>query len=238
MQTDLVAYYASRAAEYEKLYEKPERQQDLTRLAAILQDIFRQKNLLEVACGTGWWTQHLALTAGSVLATDINESMLDIARSKYYANNNVRFQRDDIFQSAVEHKFEGLFGGFIWSHIPLEQLDVFVKYIRGRLLPGATLVLLDNLFVPGSSTPISHTDKAPIIKTDEYYEPGSSAPLSHTDKAGNTYQTRLLADGSEHLVLKNFPSQAFLEEKLAAYGAHFEYKALDYYWLAVCEMPG
>lgn len=232
MQTDLVAYYASRAAEYEKLYEKPERQQDLRRLVAILQDIFRKKKLLEVACGTGWWTQYLALTAGSVLATDINESMLDIARSKHYANNNVRFQRDDIFQSSVEHQFEGLFGGFIWSHIPLERVDIFLKYIRARLQPGATLVFIDNLFVPGSSTPISHTDKAPIIKTDEFYEPGSSAPLSHTDQTGNTYQTRLLADGSEHLVLKNFPAQAFLQEKLAVKGAGFEYIALDYYWLA------
>ena len=237
MQTDLVAYYASRATEYEKLYEKPERQQDLARLSAILQDIFREKNLLEVACGTGWWTQRLALTAGSVLATDINESMLDITRSKYYANNNVRFQRDDIFQSAVEHTFDGLFGGFIWSHIPLEQLDVFLGHIRRRLQSGATLVFIDNLFVPGSSTPISHTDKASISKTDEFYEPGSSTPLSHTDKTGNTYQTRLLEDGSEHRVLKNFPAPEFLKEKLSTIGGGFEYRELDYYWLAACKMP-
>lgn len=199
MQTDLVTYYAARAAEYEKLYEKPERQKDLVRLTAILQDIFRGKDILEIACGTGWWTQRLALTAQSVLATDINESMLNIARNKYYALNNTEFIRDDIFQSALDQTVEGLFGGFIWSHIPLDQLDGFLAQIRNRVQAGGAVVLIDNLYVPGSSTPISHTDKH-----------------------GNTYQMRLLSDGSKHLVLKNFPAPDFLAEKLTEIGrAHF-----------------
>lgn len=210
MQNDLVSYYAARAAEYEKLYEKPERQKDLVRLTAILQDIFRGKNVLEIACGTGWWTQRLALTAQSVMATDINESMLDIARNKYYARNNTEFIRDDIFQSTLDQTVEGLFAGFIWSHIPLDQLDGFLTQIRNRVQTGGAVVFIDNLYVPGSSTPISHSDEG-----------------------GNTYQTRLLSDGSEHRVLKNFPEPDFLKGKLAPFGAALEYRALDYYWLAI-----
>ncbi|MCK6694667.1 MAG: class I SAM-dependent methyltransferase [Thermoanaerobaculia bacterium] len=210
MQNDLVSYYAARAAEYEKLYEKPERQKDLIRLTAILQDIFRGQNMLEIACGTGWWTQRLALTAQSVLATDINESMLDIARNKYYARNNITFIRDDIFQSALDQTVEGLFGGFIWSHIPLDQLDGFLTQIRNRVQTGGAIVFIDNLYVPGSSTPVSHSDEG-----------------------GNTYQTRHLSDGSEHRVLKNFPAPDFLAEKLTTPGNDFEYRALDYYWLAI-----
>lgn len=210
MQNDLVTYYAARAAEYEKLYEKPDRQKDLTRLTTVLQDIFRGKNILEIACGTGWWTQRLALTAQSVLATDINDSMLDIARNKFYARENAAFRRDDFFQSTLEQKFEGLFGGFIWSHILLDQLDHFLEQLRRRVQSGGTVVFIDNLFVSDCSTPISHTDEQ-----------------------GNTYQMRLLSDGSEHLVLKNFPTPDFLAEKMAAMGNNFEYHALDYYWLAV-----
>ena len=210
MQTDLVTYYAARAAEYEKLYEKLERQKDLVRLTAILQDIFRGKNVLEIACGTGWWTQRLALTAQSVMATDINKSMLDIARNKYYARSNTVFRRDDIFKSAINQQFEGLFGGFIWSHIPLEQLDDFLGQVRNHVQTGGAVVFIDNLYIPGSSIPVSHSDEE-----------------------GNTYQKRLLSDGSEHRVLKNFPAPDFLAEKMAALGNNFEYHALDYYWLGV-----
>jgi len=33
---DLLAYYAARAVEYEKVYEKPERERDLARLHAVI----------------------------------------------------------------------------------------------------------------------------------------------------------------------------------------------------------
>ena len=67
MNTDLIRYYAGRAEEYEQLYLKPERQRDLQRLTAILQDIFREKAILEIACGTGWFTQQLAHSAGQTI---------------------------------------------------------------------------------------------------------------------------------------------------------------------------
>lgn len=218
MQTDLIAYYGARAAEYERLYEKWGRQKDLVRLTAILQDVFRDKNVLEIACGTGWWTQRLALTAASVLASDINVSMLDIARDKYFARGNVEFQQDDFYRSAITQTFDGLLGGFIWSHIPLDQLDDFLEQVRRWVPPGGTAIFIDNLFVPGSSTPISHRDAG-----------------------GNTYQTRYLEDGTEHLVLKNFPERDFLMEKLSRLGTEPEYLTLEHYWLAAvrlrCSIP-
>lgn len=39
MNTDLVLYYKDRAEEYEKIYSKPERQEDLKSAATILQEI-------------------------------------------------------------------------------------------------------------------------------------------------------------------------------------------------------
>lgn len=211
MNTDLIRYYAGRAQEYEQLYTKPERQRDLRRLTAILQDIFREKAILEIACGTGWFTQHLARSCAAVLATDINASMLDIARAKNYPPGTVRFQCDDIFDTAIDRQFEGLFAGFIWSHILLEQLDTFLAQCRQWVLPGGPLVFVDNLYVPGSSTPVQHTDAM-----------------------GNTYQQRQLRDGSEHLVLKNFPAKPFLIQTLENQGLECEILSLDFYWITVC----
>ena len=93
MNKDLVAYYKERAKEYEQIYSKPERQEDLKKIAEILQDFFTAKNLIERACGTGYWTERISETARSIIATDINDSVLEIAKSKSYPNNNVIFKK-------------------------------------------------------------------------------------------------------------------------------------------------
>jgi len=206
MNTDLVTYYRDRAAEYEKVYDKSRYARDLARMTAIFQDIFRDKNLLEIACGTGWWTERIARTAGSIVATDINQSVLDIAAAKDYPTGNVAFRIEDVFGRYPGEVFDALFGGFIWSHILLEQLDTFLECALTRVRPGGALVFTDSRYVPDSSTPVSHTDPA-----------------------GNTFQARRLEDGSEHLVLKNFPTPDFLREKLP--GA--EVIELEYFWVAV-----
>jgi len=52
-ETAMVEYYARRAAEYEEVYRKPERQPDLIRLAEAVTTAFPFLDVLEVACGTG-----------------------------------------------------------------------------------------------------------------------------------------------------------------------------------------
>ena len=59
----MAAYYARRAAEYESVYAKPERQADLRQMEAELAEPFAGRRVLEIACGTGWWTPHAAREA-------------------------------------------------------------------------------------------------------------------------------------------------------------------------------
>ena len=49
---DLTAYYRERAAEYDAVYDKPERQDDLARLRALLPPLVAGRSVL-VAWGTG-----------------------------------------------------------------------------------------------------------------------------------------------------------------------------------------
>src|SRR3954468_6957863 len=72
-EANLPEYYARRAKEYERIYHKPERQEDLAKLKELLPRTFARERVLEIACGTGYWTEVLAGTASSVTATDINE---------------------------------------------------------------------------------------------------------------------------------------------------------------------
>ena len=65
-------YYSKRAAEYEQIYQKPERQHELDWLRQRIPALLEGRTVLEVACGTGYWTQFIARAARKVHACDIN----------------------------------------------------------------------------------------------------------------------------------------------------------------------
>jgi len=204
----LRAYYARRAAEYERIYARPERQADLARLCAEIPAALEGATLLELACGTGWWTPLLAARAAAVHAVDASEEVLAIARAKSYPRGNVSFERADAYAlPAWPRRFDACFAGFWWSHVPLERLDAFLDGLHARLAPGARVIFLDNRYVEASSTPIVRSDAA-----------------------GNAWQLRRLEDGSSHEVLKNFPSEVDVIGRLASRACDARWTALEYYW--------
>lgn len=215
MNKNIVTYYHQRAHEYEKVYQNPAEQDDLRRAEDIFLPIFKGKRVLEIACGTGYWTERLAKTAGSIFATDINASVVEIARERQ-VGGNVTFAVADMFEIEAEDKYDAVFCGFIWSHIPLEDLDRFLKKLEDLTKPGGPIVFIDCNPVPGSK----HDPKS-IRKTDEQ---------------GNTYQDRTLADGSAHRVLKNFPTDDLLAQKLAAVATKIEIQRLEHYWIATANL--
>ena len=210
----LSAYYAARAGEYERVYGKPERQADLARLQHLIPSYFVDRTVLEIACGTGYWTQSIAPVARNVTAIDINPETLAIARSKKLAAGRVSFEVADVQCLPSRYKaYTGAFAGFWWSHMRRADRPSFLESLHGALGVGAIVVVLDNRYVEGSSTPISHIDVE-----------------------GNSFQRRQLADGSEHTVLKNFPSEAELMAEIRADGTAVEYTALEYYWVLKYEL--
>ena len=205
----MTQYYAARAGEYERVYAKPERQADLRRLEGAIPALLHGRKVLEVACGTGYWTQHLAPVARFVLATDLAGETLEVARSKRLPEDRVRFAIADAFDlPAATGPFDGAFAGCWWSHLRHDECRPFLQSLRRCLAPGATVVLMDNTFVEGSSTPVSRIDAE-----------------------GNTYQQRRLDNGETHEVLKNFPSRPDLERAVEGFGTNLRYTPLTYYWL-------
>ena len=205
----LADYYAKRAPEYERIYHKPERQADLHRLRQSVAATIAGRRVLEVACGTGWWTEVLATTAESVVATDLNEEVLAVARTKPHAGN-VLFQRADAFAlDQVSGDFDAALAVFWWSHLTSAKLARFLSVLHRRIQPGGLVVFIDNIFVPGSSTPISRRD-------DE----------------GNTYQMRKLDDGTTTEVLKNFPTDAEIKTTLGNWSRNLLVERLTYFWQA------
>ncbi len=208
-ETALKDYYAARAREYERIYAKPERQADLRRLESLLPPMLAGRHILEIACGTGYWTRFLAREAKGIVAVDANHETLAIAAEKSLPADRVSFRLADAYSLPGNlGLFDGAFAGFWWSHVPMRARRSFLATLNERLVPGARVVFLDNLFVEGNSTPISYRDGD-----------------------GNSYQRRRLEDGSEHVVLKNFPAEAELRADMAAFGQNTNFIRFQYYWL-------
>jgi ubiquinone/menaquinone biosynthesis C-methylase UbiE len=200
-------YYAARAAEYERIYDKPERQADIAAVKAWLPPLFEGRRVLEVACGTGYWTPHAARLSRSWTATDVNEEVLALARAKPLPHERVRFMRADAYALGLAREFDAAFAGFWWSHVPLQRTGEWLQGLHACLQPGARVVLIDNLYVEDSSRPITRRDEA-----------------------GNSYQTRHLDDGSTHEVLKNFPTEADMHRLLGAQAREFSWTQWPYFW--------
>ena len=214
MLEELQTYYSRRAAEYEQIYEKPERQRDLARVKVLLGDWLRGHKILELACGTGYWTKVIAAGAQSVVATDTSEEVIAIAKSKEYPGARVQFVLADAYAlDSVPGVFTASFAGFWWSHIPKPRLSEFLYGLHRRLGDGARVVFIDNRYVEGSNTPIAGVDEA-----------------------GNTYQVRQLRDGSHYRVLKNFPSADDIRAVLDGLARGLVVSELDYFWCASYEV--
>ncbi len=207
MTSELQAYYAARANEYDRVYAKPERQTDLREMERWLPPLLSGRRVLEIACGTGYWTQFIEPVAKRVVAIDIAAETLRIAR-KRVPDKRVRFLIGDAYCIPPDlGSFNAAFAGFWFSHIPRSRQREFLLHLNERLDPGARVVLLDNLYIEGSSTPISERDSD-----------------------SNTYQLRLLADGSVHRVLKNFPTEQELRSLVTESGDDPQFTTWQHYW--------
>jgi len=176
-------YYRRRAEEYEEIYHRddPDRQEEQRKIANKLKETLRGKRVLEIACGTGYWTQFLSETAQSIVATDVVQEVLEIAKRKHYGCP-VSFRIENAYNlSFEEDSFNGGLANFWFSHIPKDKIDSLLKGFHRILQSESRVFMAENVYIPGVG--------GKLIKKEG-------------DK--NTYKLRKLKDGSENLVLKNY----------------------------------
>jgi demethylmenaquinone methyltransferase/2-methoxy-6-polyprenyl-1,4-benzoquinol methylase len=209
IEKDVEKYYADRAYEYNKTYLRPERQKDIKKLHKLLKNLLGGHRVLEIACGTGYWTKTIASISEFITAVDINEEVLQIAKTRRIASDKVIFIQDDVFLlNKIQNNFSAGFAGFWWSHILKSELKRFLALFHSKLQSDALLIFMDNRRVEGSSTPISRIDID-----------------------GNTYQIRRLEDGREYEILKNFPTKKEILETLGNKIKNLKIKFLEYFWI-------
>lgn len=211
----LEEYYAQCASSYDAVYEQEERQDDLETLQEAVAELMQGHTVLELACGSGYWTEYIAIAADSVTAIDASPEMLALAAGRDVDSDVVTFVQGDARTLAgiPEGKYTACFAAGWWSHIGRAEQDKYLALLRSKLGKDALLVLLDSNQVEGVSMPIARTDAD-----------------------GNTYQFRLAPDGERFEIMKNYPSDSWLRKRLSNAAREVRIERLEYYWLATCRL--
>jgi demethylmenaquinone methyltransferase/2-methoxy-6-polyprenyl-1,4-benzoquinol methylase len=159
------------------------------------------RDVLEVACGTGNWTQVLSARTRSVTATDLIDGYLETARSKPYPRENVEFRSADAYSlEDIGGPFDGAFAADWWSHMPLSMVDTFLRSLGNVLVPGARVVIVD------------------MTRTASF-----ELAFHGYDDEGNELQLRTLPSGGSYRVIKNFPDEGELRGRLDGWAEDISY---------------
>ena len=198
-------YYAAQAPYYhEGSYGTQHTTIDYARLKSVYQTAFAGQSVLEIAAGTGYWTEVLARTAHTVLATDVNPGLVDLARQRVRLFPNVRFLVADAYVlDTIAERLSGAFAHYWWTHIPKKKRKSFLNTLHSKLRPGSLVVFADNL-----------SYQADWVKR-------------RVDEHGDTYEERCLPDGSRFETIKNFPTELEIVDLLRDIADEVEYKEYE-----------
>ncbi len=209
---DTRKYYRARASEYEQIYyrEVPERRKEIDDEVARLKDLVRGKSVLDLACGTGYWTKAASETARDITAIDQAPEMIAEARKKEY-QAPVTFVEGDMFGYRFDRRYDVIIVGFWFSHQPRQEYDRFFNLLSDLVERGGAVWMIDNN--PPAEGPHQNT-----VGTDEH---------------GNNFKKRYLDDGTEFVILKNYFSENELREIISPHADILRLTYGIYYWSAV-----
>jgi SAM-dependent methyltransferase len=203
-------YYDQRANVYDEMYLRsdPVWRKDLEALADEMAKALSGRSVLEVACGTGFWTEIAAKTATRVVAVDASGKMLDLARKRKKRNANVEYVHGDAYSlKGITGKFDAGLANFWFSHVPKSRIEEFLSGFHSKLERPAIVFMADNRYVPGIGGQL-------ITK------------LGIED----TFKLREGAAGSKHEVLKNYYDRETLEQLFSSQASDLKIHETQYFW--------
>jgi SAM-dependent methyltransferase len=210
MDSGLVHYYSRRAAVYDEMWhrDEPERLAEQALIANALKSCFAKRRVLEIACGTGFWTGFVAEVAEHICAVDASPEMLALARSKGLPEGRVRLREGDAYAlDAIPGSFNGGLANFWFSHVPRARVGDFLRGFHRRLEPGAVVFMADNVYLPG-------------VGGELVTRPGMQ----------DTFKLRELSDGKKYEVLKNYYDAEQLRTILSPISTALNIQIGQHFW--------
>jgi demethylmenaquinone methyltransferase/2-methoxy-6-polyprenyl-1,4-benzoquinol methylase len=199
------SYYRARAGEYEDWWYRRGRYEhggeadarwfaEVAALERAVEQLAPFGRVLELACGTGLWTQKLAPSAARLVALDASAEVLALAREKL-SDTEVELLQADIFAWEPEERFDLVFFSFWLSHVPSELMTGFLEKVGRALAPEGRVFVIDS----ARSSRASARDHA-------------------LPAEGEERQRRRLSNGSEYTIVKHWFERDALRALLETHG--------------------
>lgn len=203
-----IDYYSARAPEYDRWFYRAGRydrgaafkrqwESEAQTVRDQLLNAPRQKRILEMAPGTGIWTEQLIKLSDQVTALDASSEMIAINKAKL-ASQKVKYIQTDLFTWRPQQQYDMVFFGFWLSHVPGEKLSMFLRTVHDALTPGGRLFFVDS----------QRTDL--------------SSSRTETENLGGELQQRVLSDGRRYEIVKIYYDPAQLTATLWESGFEIE----------------
>ena len=212
--TQLAKFYAQLGEAVEDIYLEPDMDEDIDDMSIHLGNLFAGHTVLELGCGTGYWTEVVAESAASVLALDINANLVDIARERGIPADKVAFRVADALDLPEDiGKFSAVLVSFLWSHLTKGEQEKLLATLKKRLGKDVLLVILDESFVEGFSE-----------------------TTARTDAEGTTWEILTTADGERVELPKSYPSDSALRKRLGNAGKEIKIERVEFFWILTCRL--
>lgn len=207
-----MAYYRARSPDYDQWWLREGKYDrgpkfrrrwidETNQVRAALDEFGARGRVLEIACGTGWWTAQLAARAEQITVIDASSEMLERCRVRVEADGRsaakLECLHSDIWEWRPERCFDAVFFGFWLSHVPEVRFDGFWEQVDAALLPGGRVFFVDSADPAGSS------------------RAGYTAETSEAE-------LRELNDGRRYQIVKRYFDPGWLRQRLAGIGWDFQ----------------
>lgn len=206
----MIQYYNDVAETYDEIYKylDPVRIMGINHISEKLSELFIKKNVLEIACGTGYWTEALSKVALSITAVDKSIAMLKIAKNKNI-NNATLVLADAYNLDCIDMKFNAGVSIAWFSHIPKKWIPSFFQSFHNKLLSGSVVFMADS---------IRKSSKSPSHGQDEYV-------------------TRVLKNKNHYQVLKNYYTEVDLKRIFMQHVHDVEIETDSNFWYVKYKIP-
>jgi SAM-dependent methyltransferase len=196
---DQIDYYRRRASEYDET-SLEDLEQPFRLFGPLVEALAPSGDVLEIACGTGLWTQHLAPRAERLTALDSSPEVIELARER--VGDGVEFVVANVFEWTPPRRYDSIFFEFWLSHVPPGRFADFWRLLDSCLTPSGRVLLVDE----GAAR-------------------ASMEPKLLPGRAGAA--ERQLRDGTVHKIVKVFHEPDELARSLAGLGWSAEFELTD-----------
>lgn len=231
-----VSYYKARAHEYDEWWQRHDQydqgdeetaswQAEVTELEAALDKFAPTGSVLELAYGTGWWTQRVARHADKLTCVDASAETMEINRNRL---NKARlpiptYHAVDLFTWEPSETYDVVFFSFWISHIPPEKFEAFWSMVGRALKPGGRVFFMDTL----------PNKKATYVEDKQdrnHHTPSNNGIINRRMKDGSTFQiVKIFYDTeelSEHLGQLDWQADCWETENYFLLGTAQKYEKL------------